>query len=80
MVPDLAAFDLDHHTGKFLESEITNIIGKISSKKITALVTNNAANCVKAREIVISQFSNIIDLRCIAHFINLITKQIMGML
>ncbi|CAB4475494.1 unnamed protein product [Rhizophagus irregularis] len=71
-------YSSDHHTEEFLPSEITNIIGKIGSKKITALVTDNAANCVKAREIVTSQFSNIIDLRYIAHFINLITKQIMG--
>ncbi|GBC50085.2 ribonuclease H-like domain-containing protein [Rhizophagus irregularis DAOM 181602=DAOM 197198] len=71
-------YSSDYHTGEFLASEITNIIGKIGSEKITALVTDNAANCIKAREIVISQFSNIIDLRCIAHFINLITKQIMG--
>ncbi|GET54841.1 ribonuclease H-like domain-containing protein [Rhizophagus irregularis DAOM 181602=DAOM 197198] len=71
-------YSSDHHTEEFLPSEITNIIGKIGSKKIIALVTDNAANCVKAREIVTSQFSNIIDLRYIAHFINLITKQIMG--
>jgi hypothetical protein len=72
-------YSREHHTGEFLASEIANIIGKISSKKVTALVTDNAANCVKARKIVTSQFPNIIDLWCIAHFINLITKQIMDM-
>ncbi|CAB4475405.1 unnamed protein product [Rhizophagus irregularis] len=40
-------------------------------------VTDNAANCIKAREIVTNQFPNIIDLQCIAHFVNLVTKQIM---
>ncbi|POG76477.1 hypothetical protein GLOIN_2v1769092 [Rhizophagus irregularis DAOM 181602=DAOM 197198] len=44
---------------------------------ITALVTDNAANCVKAQEIVTSQFLNIIDLQYITHFFNLITKHIM---
>ena len=60
--------------------EITKIIEKIDPNKITALVTDNAANCVKAREMITSRFPNIINLRCIAHFVNLITKDIMGML
>ncbi|PKK55940.1 hypothetical protein RhiirC2_801109 [Rhizophagus irregularis] len=41
-------YSRNHHTGEFLASEITNIIGKIGSSKVTALVTDNAANCVKA--------------------------------
>ncbi|GBC46481.2 ribonuclease H-like domain-containing protein [Rhizophagus irregularis DAOM 181602=DAOM 197198] len=67
----------DHHTGDFLASQITDIIKKIGPEKVSALVTDNAANCVKAREIVTNQFPNIIDLQCIAHFVNLVTKQIM---
>ncbi|CAB4443079.1 unnamed protein product [Rhizophagus irregularis] len=41
-------YSSDHHTGEFLASDITNIIGKIGSEKITALVADNAANCAKA--------------------------------
>ncbi|CAB4404540.1 unnamed protein product [Rhizophagus irregularis] len=67
----------DHHTGDFLASQITDIIKKIGSEKVSALVTDNAANCVKVRKIVMNQFPNIIDLWCIAHFVNLVTKQIM---
>ncbi|GBC39358.2 ribonuclease H-like domain-containing protein [Rhizophagus irregularis DAOM 181602=DAOM 197198] len=67
----------DHHTGDFLASQITDIIKKIGPEKVSALVTDNAANCVKAREIVTNQFPNIIDHWCIAHFVNLVTKQIM---
>ncbi|CAB5373801.1 unnamed protein product [Rhizophagus irregularis] len=67
----------DHHTGDFLASQITDIIKKIGPEKVFALVTDNAANCIKAREIVTNQFPNIIDLQCIAHFVNLVTKQIM---
>ncbi|PKK57230.1 hypothetical protein RhiirC2_798428, partial [Rhizophagus irregularis] len=33
--------------GEFLANEITNIIGKIGSSKVTALVTDNTANYVK---------------------------------
>jgi len=55
------------------------IVKKIGPEKVTALVTDNAANCVRAQEVVTSQFPNIIDLWCIADFFNLITKHIMGM-
>jgi hypothetical protein len=63
--------------GEFLAGEVISIIEKIGPKKVTALITDNAANCVKARDIVTNQFPNIINLRCIAYFVNLITKQIM---
>ncbi|PKK63313.1 hypothetical protein RhiirC2_789091 [Rhizophagus irregularis] len=49
---------------------------KISPKKITALVTDNATNCIKTQEIISSQYPNIINIRYIAHFVNLITKDI----
>ncbi|GBC53617.1 ribonuclease H-like domain-containing protein [Rhizophagus irregularis DAOM 181602=DAOM 197198] len=71
-------YSSDHHTGEFLANGIADVIEKIGPKKITALVTDNAANCVKAREIISSQYPNIINIRCIAHFVNLITKDIMG--
>ena len=73
-------YSIDHHTGEFLAEEILKVVEKIGPKKIIALVTDNASNCVKAREIVSSQYPNIMNLRCIAHFVNLITKDIMGML
>ncbi|CAB5374377.1 unnamed protein product [Rhizophagus irregularis] len=67
----------NHHTGDFLAGQITDIIKKISFEKVFALVTDNAVNCVKAKKIVMNQFPNIIDFQCIAHFVNLVTKQIM---
>ncbi|GET67050.1 ribonuclease H-like domain-containing protein [Rhizophagus irregularis DAOM 181602=DAOM 197198] len=51
----------DHHTGDFLAAKLRILSKKLALKK----------------EIVTNQFPNIIDLRCIAHFVNLVTKQIM---
>ncbi|PKK57746.1 hypothetical protein RhiirC2_797494 [Rhizophagus irregularis] len=44
----------DHHTKDFLAGQIMDIIKKIGSEKVFVLVTDNAANCVKAKEIVIN--------------------------
>ncbi|GBC00250.1 hypothetical protein RclHR1_00380018 [Rhizophagus clarus] len=37
----------DHYTGEFLADQITDIIKEIGPERVSALVTDNAANCVK---------------------------------
>ena len=71
-------FSSFHHTRKFLASKIKKIIDKIGVKKFSAIVTDNASNVRLAREIVTKDYPSILNLRCIAHFINLITKSILG--
>ncbi|PKK71526.1 hypothetical protein RhiirC2_865552 [Rhizophagus irregularis] len=70
-------YSSSHHTGEFLTSEIKTIIEKISAKKFSAIVTDNAANVRLARELVTQEYPKILNLRCIAHFINSITKSIL---
>ena len=74
----LQDFSSSHHTGEFLASEIKKIIEKIGAKKFNAVVTDNASNVRLAREIISKEYPSVLNLRCIAHFINLITKSILG--
>jgi hypothetical protein len=74
----LRDFSSSHHTGDFLATEIKKIIDKIGAEKFSAIVTDNASNVRLAREIVTEEYPTILNLRCIAHFINLITKSILG--
>ena len=67
-----------HHTGNFLAAEILTIMGNINVKKFKAIVTDNGANVKLARQLVADKHPQILNLRCIAHFINLITKSILG--
>lgn len=76
----LQDFSSSHHTGKFIASEIKKILLKVGVDKFNAIVTDNAANVRLAREIVTKEFPGILNLRCIVHFINLITKSILGIL
>jgi len=62
-----------------LADKITDVITNIGVKKVAAVVTDNAPNIAKAQNIIEKQFSNIINLRCITHFVNLITKDIISM-
>ena len=63
-------------TGEFLATQITNIIERISSKKISGLVTDGAANCRVARNLISEKFPQILSMWCIAHYLNLISKDI----
>ena len=76
----LRDYSLAHHTGEFLAAEIKTIIDQIGAIKIKAIVTDNDANVKLARELVTKEYPYIINLHCIAHFVNLITKSIIGKL
>jgi hypothetical protein len=75
----LRDFSSNHHTGEFLASEIEKVLLKIGVDNVGAIVTDNAANVRVACEIITKKHPYILNLRCIAHFINLITKSILGM-
>jgi len=73
----LRDFSASHHTGEFLANEIKTILNKVGSKKFKAIVTDNGTNVKLAHELIVKEYSQILNLRCIAHFINLITKSIL---
>jgi len=66
------------HTAKVIEEEIERIILKIGPKKISAIVTDNAPAIVNARRYISEKYPHIINMRCIVHFVNLITKDILS--
>src|SRR6266542_2877133 len=72
----LQNFSSDHHTAEFLTKQINEIIMKIGSNKISAIVSNNAANIVAARSEISSKYPTIMNLKCIAHCFNLISQDI----
>ena len=69
----LQDFSSDHHTTEFLTNKIDEIIQKIGSKKVGAIVSDNAANISAARKAITLKYPNIMNLRCIAHCFNLIS-------
>ena len=62
----------------FLASKIKEVINSVGSDKFAAIVSDNAANVKKAREIVQKDFSNIQNVRCIAHYVNLLACNIVS--
>jgi hypothetical protein len=66
----------DSHTSEFLSNEIKNVISSIGNEKFAAIVSDNAANVKKAREMVHEAFPLIQNVRCIAHCINLLAGDI----
>ena len=54
------------------------VLKKIGPDKFAAIVTDNASNCALARSIISEKYPFIFNNRCIAHCVNLITKDILG--
>ena len=52
------------------------VIEKIGPEKFSANVTDAGANVQAARRIISEKYPNILNIRCIAHAINLISKDI----
>jgi len=63
-------------TGEFLANYVEKIVNIIGQNKISGLVTDGAANCKVARNIIGEKYPRIITMWCIAHHINLISKDI----
>jgi|SRR3989337_1596718 len=68
--------NIPHHTGIFLGEEIIKIVEDIGPEKLAAIVSDNAPNACAARKILCEKYPHILNIRCIAHCINLITKDL----
>jgi hypothetical protein len=67
-----------NHTTKTLEEQIDSVLTKIGPKKFAAVVSDNASAISNARQHISEKYPHILNIRCIAHFVNLITKNILG--
>ncbi|GBB85293.1 hypothetical protein RclHR1_11850008 [Rhizophagus clarus] len=76
MVFNIKNLSEESHTGVFLAKEIEVIIKQIGLKKFSAVVSDAGANIQNARKIISEKYPNIFNVRCIAHSINLISKDI----
>jgi replicative superfamily II helicase len=73
---ELGNYSDQSHTAEFLANQIESVINRIGSKKIIAIVSDNGANVVCARRLICSKYKKIMNIRCIAHCYNLISKDI----
>jgi hypothetical protein len=74
-IKDLSSFN---HTGEYLSEQILYILEEIGINKFVAIVSDGGPNVRKAREIVNNDFPFILNIRCVAHCLNLITKDIVA--
>ncbi len=65
------------YTSNILENEIDYVISAIGSKNFLAVVSDNASAIANVQKYISEKYSYILNIRCIVHFINLITKDIL---
>ena len=69
---------LNSHTAEYLAGKIDEIIKKVGPNHFSAIVSDNAANIRKAREIINEKYPKIENIRCVSHCINLIACDIVS--
>jgi hypothetical protein len=60
----------------FLADQLNEVITAIGAEKFTAVVSDHAAACASAKEIIAERYNHILPIRCIAHHVNLISTDI----
>ncbi len=66
------------HTAKVLKDEIEHVLSKIGAEKFAAVISDNASAIASARRQISEKYPFILNIHCIAHCVNLITKDIMS--
>ena len=74
----LKDFSAESHTADFLASKIQEVIDEVGQQKFAAVVSDNASAIAAARQKISATYPHIMNIRCIAHFVNLISKDILG--
>ncbi|GBC49556.1 ribonuclease H-like domain-containing protein [Rhizophagus irregularis DAOM 181602=DAOM 197198] len=69
-------FSDESHTAEFLAQQIQLIIEEIGIQKFAGIVTDAGSNVHSARNLISGKFPHILNIRCIAHSLNLITKDL----
>jgi hypothetical protein len=69
-------FSGESHTAEFLAQQIQLIIEEIGIQKFAGIVTDAGSNVHSARNLISGRFPHILNIRCIAHSLNLITKDL----
>ncbi len=70
-------FFSESHTAEFLAQQIQSILDNIGAQKFAGIVTDAGSNVHAARNLLSEKFPHILNIRCIAHSLNLITKDLM---
>lgn len=64
------------HTAECISNAIEEVIVRIGIDKFAAIISDNGANVAAARRIISQKYPSILNIRCIAHCINLISSDI----
>jgi Protein of unknown function (DUF 659) len=69
-------FSGENHTAEFIAQQIQIVLDDIGAQKFAGIVTDAGSNVHSARNLISGKFPYILNIRCIAHSLNLITKDL----
>ena len=75
-VHSLKNYSKDSHTGEFLSNEISQVLEEVGVSKFCAVVSDHATNVALAKKLIAEKYPSILPMRCITHYINLLSNDI----
>ena len=66
------------HTTNVIKNKIDRVISTVGPKKFAAIILDNVLAIANARKRISEKHPHVLNIRCTVHFINLITKDILG--
>ena len=66
------------HTFNILENKIDHVISAVGSKKFLAVILDNTSAIANVWKHISKKYLHILNIHYIIHFVNLITKDILG--
>ncbi|CAG8852197.1 1503_t:CDS:2, partial [Gigaspora margarita] len=72
----IADYSGEHQTGNFIANKISEIIEQIGPHHFAAIIMDNGSNVRIARQAIHYDYSHILNIRCIAHALNLLTADL----
>src|SRR5256714_7327656 len=76
-IHSLKDFSLYSYTADFISKEILKVIEDVGCNKFSSVVSDNASTMVTAKKLVNEKYPHILPVRCITHYVNLLTTDIM---
>ena len=72
---DLSAVN---HMANVLEEEIDRVLTVVGPKRFATVVSDNTSAIANAQKYISKKYLHILNICCVVHFVNLITKDILG--
>jgi hypothetical protein len=76
IIHSIKNFSASSHTATFLADQLNEVIIDVGRENFASVVSDHASACAAAKKMITERHKHILQIRCIAHHVNLISTDI----